>query len=143
MSYTPVTVADFKTFFARDFPYGLTVETVMDADITKALGTAGINFNECLWGTQEGFFQAYLYLTAHFLVVSIRASSGGLNGQYAGNTTSKSVGTVSESYVLPERIQNSPFLSSLYTTSYGAQYGQLISLRLVGHVMTLVGATTP
>ena len=31
MSYTPVTVADFKTFFARDFPYGATVDKVMDA----------------------------------------------------------------------------------------------------------------
>lgn len=143
MSYTPVTVSDFKTFFARDFPYGTTVQQVMDDDIAKALDTAGINFNESLWGTQAGFSQAYLYLAAHFLVVSIRASSGGLNGQYGGNTTSKGVGAVNESFAIPEKVQNSPFLASLYTTHYGVQYVQLISPRLVGHVMTIIGATTP
>ena len=141
--YTPVTVADFKTFFARDFPYGATDAQVMDADISKALVTAKINFNEGLWSSQDAFSQAFLYLSAHYLVVSIRSSSGGLNGQYAGNTTSKGVGSVNESYQIPDRVKNNAFLAGLYTTQYGAIYVQLITPRLVGHVMTIIGATTP
>jgi len=141
--YTPITIEDFKTFFTRDFPYGTTPEVVMDVDITKALATAGINFNEGLWSSQESFNQAYLYLAAHFLVESIRMSSSGLNSQYAGNVSYKAVGAVTETYVMPIRIQRNPFLAGLFTTRYGALYVGLLAPRLVGHVMTVRGDTTP
>lgn len=143
MAYTPVTIADFKAFFVRDFPYGNDEDHVMDSDITKALGTAGITFNEGLWSSQAQFNQAYLYLTAHFLVESIRASSSGLNSQNAGNTIAKSVGDVSESYEIPEKVKRNPFLAALYTTKYGALFVQMLAPRLVGNVLTLRGRTTP
>jgi hypothetical protein len=143
MAYTPVTVADFKAYFTRDFPYGADNQHVTDADITKAEALAGINFNEALWESQAIFTQAFLLLSAHYLVENLRASGGGLNGQYAGNTINKSVGNVSEGYQIPERVGKSPFLSGLYTTRYGAQYVGLISLRLIGNVATIRGATTP
>lgn len=143
MAYTPVTVTDFKAFFTRDFPYGSTVNHVMDSDITKALGTAGINFNEALWSSQSQFSQAFLYLAAHYLVESIKASSAGLSSQYSGNTISKGVGNVNEAYEIPEKVKASPFLAGLYTDRYGAMYVQLISPRLVGNVVTLQGRSTP
>lgn len=143
MAYTPVTVADFKAYFSRDFPYGADQQRVMDADISKAEAMAGINFNEALWESQAVFSQAYLLLSAHYLVDNLRASGAGLNGQYSGNTINKSVGNVSEGYQIPERVAKSPFLSALYTTRYGAQYVGLLSLRLIGNVATIRGATTP
>jgi hypothetical protein len=144
MAYDPVTVDDFKAFFVRDFPYGTDpAKNVLDADITKALATAGINFNEALWSSQEQFDIAYLNLAAHYLVQSLRASSSGINSQWAGNTQSKGVGSVNESYVMPERVQNSPFLAGLYTTMYGKTYVDLLSLRILGNVVTIRGATTP
>lgn len=146
MAYTPVTVADFKGEFYRDFPYSnddTDMTKVMDKDIVKALAMAGINFNEALWESQDVFAKAYLLLSAHFLVEAIRASSQGLNSQYAGNVSGKSVGSVSENYVLPERVQNSPFLASLYTSRYGEQYVQLLSPRLIGNVATIQGDSTP
>lgn len=143
MPYTPVTVAEFKTFFARDFPYGATIDFVMDADITKALATAGITFNEALWSSQPMFAQAFLYLSAHYLAESIRASSQGLSGQYAGNTTAKAVGNVSESYEIPERVKNNPFLAGLYTSRYGAIYVGMLQPRLIGNVLLMRGISTP
>ena len=143
MAYDPVTIQSFKCFFTRDFPYGTTSDKVLDVDIQKALATAKVNFNESLWGSQDSFNTAFCYLAAHYLQVSIRASSGGLNGQYSGNVNSKSVGNVSESYSIPDRILANPFLAGLYTTQYGALYVQLLMPRLVGHVMTIQGNTTP
>ena len=143
MSYTPVTTDDFKTFFARDFPYGADASAVMDVDITKALGMAGTNFNEDMWESQAIFSQMFLLLAAHFLVLSLRASSAGLNGQFAGLTQSKGVGNVNEAYVIPDRVKNSPFLMGLYSTNYGAQYVTQAWPRMLGNVMTVFGNTTP
>ena len=85
----------------------------------------------------------YLLLAAHFLVTAIRASSAGLNGQFAGLTQSKGVGNVNEAYVIPDRVKNSPFLMGLYSTNYGAQYVTQLWPRVTGHVMTVRGGTTP
>lgn len=143
MAYTPITINDFKARFVRDFPYGTDSSKVMDADITYALVMAGLNFNEGLWESQTLFSQMFLLLSAHFLVTNIRASSSGLNGQFAGLTQSKAVGSVNESYVIPDRVKNSPFLMGLYSTHYGAQYVAQVWPRLTGHVMTVRGGTTP
>lgn len=143
MSYTPVTVDDFKSRFARDFPFGDNASVVMDSDITNALNMAGVNFNEALWDTQATFAQMYLLLAAHFLVLSIRASSAGLNSQFSGLTASKGVGNVNEAYVIPDRVKNSPFLMGLYSTDYGAQYVTLLWPVLTGNVATIRGNTTP
>lgn len=142
MAYTPVTVNDFKTFFSRDFPFGATQEYVMDADVSRALSTAGVNFNEGLWSSQLEFNHAYLYLSAHYLVEAIRASSSGLETQNGGNTLAKAVGDVSESFQIPDRVKNNPFLAGLYTTKYGAIYVQLLTPRIVGNVLTVCGRTT-
>jgi hypothetical protein len=142
--YTPVTVTQFKGFFVRDFPYGTNPnENILDADITKALATAGDTFNEGLWSSQAQFERAYLYLSAHYLVESIKASGQGISSQYGGNTTSKSVGNVSESYEIPDKVKNNPFFAGLYTTRYGAIYVGMLQPRIIGNVTLLRGMTTP
>lgn len=144
MAYIPVTIADFKSFFVRDFPYGTDPKlAILDSDIQKALDTAGDTFNEALWSSQQQFNRAYLYLSAHRLVESLRASGSGLASQYAGNTQQKSVGNVSESYTIPPRVQANPFLAGCYTSDYGKMFVNLISLKLIGNVITVCGRTTP
>ena len=143
MAYTIPAVADFKSQFVRDFAYGTTPTVVMDADITNALAMAGVNFNPALMESQTVFTLLYCLLAAHYLVINIRASSAGLNGQFAGLTQSKSVGNVSEAYVIPEQVQGSAFLMGLYDTRYGAEYVTMLVPRLAGHVMTICGNTTP
>ena len=108
-----------------------------------SLSTAGINFNEALWSSQSQFEQAYLYLSAHYLVESLKASSQGISSQYGGNTTSKSVGNVSENYEIPDKVKNNPFFAGLYTTRYGAIYVGMLQPRIIGNVVTMRGMTTP
>lgn len=135
----PASIADFKANFDRDFPFGEGMETVRDADITKALNMADMVFNVDLWtGTAEAKI-AFLYAAAHFLVLNLQ-TSGGLSDQFQAGVDSngggvilnKSVGQVSVAYQLPDRLANDQILYQLQRTGYGQQYLQLVTPRLVG-----------
>ncbi len=141
MAYTVPTASDFKAHFTRDFPYGSTDTTVMDLDITKAIAEAAVNFNESLWESQAVFTLAYLYLTAHYLVTDLRASSQGIAGSYSWLTGSKSVGSVSEGFSIPQKILDNPHLAMLSKTNYGAKFLSLALPRLVGNVVHVHGRT--
>lgn len=141
MAYTVPTAADFKSWFVRDFPYGTTDTTVMDADITKSISEAAVNFNESLWESQAVFTMAYLYLAAHYLVMDLRASSQGIAGGYSWLTSSKSVGSVSEGFSIPQKILDNPHLAMLSKTNYGAKFISLALPRLVGNVVHVAGCT--
>lgn len=143
MAYTVPSVSDFKAYFVRDFPYGMDMESVMDTDITKAISEAGFNINQGLFGTQEQFTIGYLYLTAHYLVIDLRAGSQGVNGKYSWLTTSRSVGSVSEGMQVPQRILDNPYLAMLSTTNYGAKYLSLLLPQLTGQIFTSEGTTLP
>ena len=141
MAYTVPTASDFKAHFTRDFPYGSTDTTVMDSDITKAIAEAAVNFNESLWESQAVFTMAYLYLTAHYLVTDLRASSQGIAGSYSWLTGSKSVGSVSEGFSIPQKILDNPHLAMLSKTNYGSKFLSLALPRLVGNVVHVHGRT--
>lgn len=144
MAYTNPSVTDFKNFFVRDFPYGTDIDNqVLDADITRAIADAAFNFNSSLFSTQTEYTAAYLYLTAHFLVTNLQASSQGLAGAYNWLTASKSVQGVSESYAIPERVMQNPQLASVSKTRYGAHYISMIWPRMIGQVFTVCGQTKP
>lgn len=143
MAYTIPAVSDFKAYFVRDFNYGTEQTTVMDADISKGLSDAGVNFNEALWANQQSFTVGYLLLAAHYMVLSLRASSQGIRGQYEWLVNSKSVGSVSESFTIPQRILDNPFLSMLAKTTYGAQYLEYVLPLLSGQMYTVCGRTLP
>lgn len=138
------TVQDFKNYFFRDFPYstGTCDESkIVTKDIEKAMVEAKFNFNPALFGTQEQFTVGFLYLTAHYLVTDLRNSSQGLAGKYTWLSQSKSVGSVSESYGIPPRILENPYMAMLTQTNYGAKYISLLLPQLIGNVFVVCGKT--
>ncbi len=141
MSYVNPGVQDFKDYFNRDFPYGSTPDTVMDADIVKAEAMASMNINPNLSCNQSSYTINFLYLSAHFLVLNLRASSQGIAGNYSWLQSSKSVASVAESYSIPERVLENPNFAMLAKTNYGAQYLYNVLPFLVGQVYTVQGTT--
>lgn len=142
--FTKPTVENFKAYFFRDFPYNANPELgVTDLDITKAMGEADFMINDALVGTQEEFDRIYLLVTAHYLVMDLRAASQGINGNYSWITSSKSVGSVSESYMVPDIFLSNPILGMLSKTNYGAKYLNLIYHNFIGASMVVAGRTHP
>jgi hypothetical protein len=144
MSYTNPSTSDFKAQFVRDFPYSTDANLgVLDSDISSAFTFVNMNMNPELFPDQTSYNLGYLLLSAHYLVLNLRASSQGLNGQFNWAQMNKAVGSVSEGFQIPERIQNNPELMMLSKTNYGAQFLQLILPQLAGQVFTVLGHTKP
>lgn len=142
--YNAPTIENFKTYFFRDFPYGSDPATgVTDQDIAKAYGQTNVNINQGLFSSQEDFNIGYLLLAAHWLCVDLRMASQGVGGNYSWVTTSKSVGSVSEGYQVPQRILDNPEFAMLAQTNYGAKYLQLLLPRLTGQMFNVRGSTRP
>jgi hypothetical protein len=139
--FTVPTNIDFKSYFTRDFPFGASTYTIMDSDIDKAIAEAGFNFNESFYQDQSQYTMGYLYLTAHYLVMDIRASSQGISGNYPWMTTSKSVGGVSEGIQIPDYILANPVLAMYSKTYYGAKFISLIMPQLIGPFFSSWGGT--
>lgn len=144
MAYTNPSVADFQNQFFRDFPYGLDPDTcVLNQDILNAFGLANMGMNQALWMDQPSYTIGYLLLSAHYMVMSLRASSQGLNGQYNWTQNSKSVQAVSEAFTIPQRIIDNPELMMLTKTQYGGLYLQLLLPKLIGQAFCVFGGTKP
>ena len=148
MSYTPLTLAAFKSRFDRDFAFAgpdsqTDMTRVRDKDITVAFTQAAANFNEALISSQAQFDEMFALLSAHFLCVNMLAASQGLGGQSQWLTNSKAVGNVSEGFTTPDIVTRSPFLAAFSKTMYGMTYLQLILPLLVGNVGLVAGETTP
>lgn len=142
MAYLNPTVQDFKDYFTRDFPYGTDPETsVLDSDIVKAYGQTNINFNPDLFANQESYTVGYLLMAAHWLVVDLRMSSQGISGAYSWIVQSKSVGSVSESFAIPQRILDNPEWAMLAQTNYGAKFLQLMIPQMSGQIFSVFGGT--
>ena len=132
-------VADFKNRFNRDFPYNEDINLgVTDTDIANAFQNANNEVCQSVWGTQSMFTQAYLFVAAHFLVLNLRDSSAGLNGQASWLQASKGVGSVSESFSIPQRILDNPSWTLLSKTTYGMRYLDMLMIQSIG-----VGFTVP
>lgn len=135
------TVAQFKTQFSRDFPYGASSNSVMDSDITTALTSASFMVNEGLFSDEPSFQFAYNYLAAHYLVTNIKNSTQGLGGSFSWLESSKSVGAVSQSFAIPEDILKHPVLAMISKTGYGATYLSLVLPLTYGQVAIAGGGT--
>ena len=77
------------------------------------------------------------------LVEKLLASGEGLVSQYNWLTASKSVGSLQESFQIPEKISKDPMLSSFSKTRYGAMYLQIISPLLIGACFTSYRQSLP
>ncbi len=120
------------------------LERVTDYDIARAFTAAlQFNFTEGLFGTQAAFVYAYNLLAAHYLCITVIAGGTGLSGQATWLTSSKTVGNVTESYSIPDRVLKSPLLSKLSKTTYGAQFLELISPQLIGNFQSFHRDTLP
>lgn len=108
-----------------------------DNDIYNAMIEAKANFNENLYG--ESTFLAFLYLVAFYLTVDFQNAMGANN---IGVVQSKSVGSVSESYAIPQWVVNNPILSVYASNGYGRKYLSIIRPYLVGNVMFFKGGIT-
>lgn len=141
----PITVDDFKGWFSRDFPYSASgdLSGITDQDILKAFAEASMNFNPTLFSTEDEQKLGFLYLAAHYLVIDIQNSTNGLNGKYEGIMSSKSVGSVSVGYTIPDWVMASPIYSLLSQSKYGMKYLSLIIPSLVGNITAVRGATHP
>lgn len=144
--YTNPTVAEFKAYFFRDFPYATDANDltkVQDQDITNAFLDVDLNLNPEIVTSQEMWTSAYLNLGAHFLVTNLRNSSQGLAGQYGWLQASRGAGSVSESVAIPQKILDNPQLAMLAKTNYGAKYLMLILPQMLGQMFSVCGATQP
>lgn len=110
-----------------------------DADILEAYGEAQVNFNEDLFPNEATKKRMFLFLAAHYLTIDFNIALGIAQ---AGITTSKSVGSVSESYTIPQWLINNPALSSYATTPYGLKYASLLRPYLVGNFFIVKGGIT-
>jgi hypothetical protein len=145
MNVDLVTKDDFKAHFYRDFKYGVLGEcqdTITDEDIDKAFVEAKMNFNEGLWHDQAELKVALLYATAHYMVLDIQAAKEGVNSSSSFPVSSRSVGSVSESYQVPEWISKYSYLAHFASTRYGLKYCSMLRPRMVGNVAVYQGATT-
>jgi hypothetical protein len=144
MAFQNPSVQNFKDFFNRDFPYGTDMSTsILDSDITKAFTFVNVNISQNLFGDQGSYNVGYLLLSAHYLVMNLRASSQGINGQFNFLQQSKSVGAISEAFGIPQRILDNPDWAILCKTNYGAQFVQLVLPQLAGQIFSVAGSTRP
>jgi hypothetical protein len=142
MAFNNPTIAQFKNQFQRDFPFGSDPNTsILDFDIQTAQNMTNMNMNQGLFSDQVGYNIAYNLLTAHYLVLNIRASTQGLSGQFNFLQASKGVGPVNESFSIPQRILDNPLWSMYTKTNYGAQYIQLLLPLLSGQIYSVHGTT--
>lgn len=150
--FTLPTVADFKNYFLRDFPYQPPVTPpavvdldsyIQDQDIQNALDEAdGLN-NQELFGDQASFTFGFLNLAAHYLCMNLRASSQGIGGRFDWGAQSKSVGSVSVSTAIPARILENPLFAYLNQTTYGTKYLMKILPQISGQMFVVCGGTNP
>ena len=142
--YSNPSILQFKLQFLRDFPFGTNIsDNVLDSDITSAFQYTNININQDLFADQATYTLGYNLMAAHFLVLNIRASSQGINGQYNWLQQSKGAGAVNEAFAIPQRVLDNPFWSQMYKTNYGAQFMLLVLPQLQGAMTIAFGTTLP
>lgn len=116
---------------------------VQDGDITRAFAEAKMNLNQALFSSDENIELGYLYLTAHYLVHDLRAALGGVSGTALFPVTSRSVGSVSESYNIPQAYLDNPILTFYTTSPYGLKFLAMVLPYMVGNVVAVSGGTLP
>ena len=115
---------------------------VTDKDIERAFMEAAVNFNPNFFVDDDTAEMVFCYLAAHYLVIDKNNALAPFGLGFVGYTQSKSVGSVSESYGIPQYMLNNPLLSGYAQTGYGRKYLSLIQPYLVGNIIFTPGRTT-
>ena len=112
---------------------------ISENDISRAFTEAKINFNANLFRGCEAVSTIFCYLAAHYLVIDLNNALNPLALGFMGFTQSKSVGSVSESYGIPQWMLNDKNLSMYGQTGYGRKYLSLIQPYLTGNIIYTPG----
>lgn len=115
---------------------------IQESDIERAFLEAKVNFNTSWYSDDETAEMVFYYLAAHYLIIDLTNRMNPLSMGYKGLTQSKSVGSVSESYAIPQWMLNNQMLSAYAQTGYGRKYLSLIQPYLVGNIIYTPGRTT-
>lgn len=106
---------------------------VSDAEIQQAIDLAKMKINQSLKYPSDDFFkEMLLLLSAHNLYLTLQGNSGGGggNGLYE---TSRSVGSVSQGFAVPDYLLKNPSYSQYYKSPYGSDYiSQMHPLFIIG-----------
>lgn len=116
---------------------------ICDEDITAAFAEAMVLFNPALFGTDASVTLGFLYLTAHFLCNDINAARSGVNGTGRFPLSARTVGSVSESYSIPNAYMESPILAGYTSSSYGMKYLAMILPKITGNMAAVFGGSQP
>lgn len=111
-----------------------------DSDILNAVAEASVNFNEGLFPDATTAKLVFLYLVAYYLTIDFQNAMAAMGG--GGIVQSKSVGSVSESYAIPQWMLNNPSFSMYSQNGYGRKYLSLIRPYLLGNIILSQGRTT-
>ncbi len=116
---------------------------VLPQDITNAFLEAQAIFNQALFGDDATIKMAYLYCTAHYLVNDLRAALQGIESSGNFPVSSRSVGSMSESYQIPDIYKDHPQLAFFTTSAYGMKFLSIALPNLVGNIRAVHGGTNP
>ena len=119
---------------------GNVLNYTQDSDITNAIAEAAVNFNEGLFDNATEAKLIFLYLVAYYLTVDFQ-NAANANGGF-GLVQSKSVGSVSESYAIPQFFLNKPQFALYAQNGYGRKYLSMILPYLTGNIILARGRTT-
>jgi hypothetical protein len=146
---SPITVAEFQSFFDRDFSFGATIADVRDKDITRAITDALVVYNPGIWPDTDMGKTAFYYLTAHQVVMNINAAGGpgnpgqGINSGSSFAISSKSAGGLSAGYSIPASLLENPVVQGFIKTRYGQKYLDMALPYLIGVTGTAWHDTRP
>lgn len=115
---------------------------IQDSDIERAFKEAKVNFNVSFFLDYKTAEMVFYYLAAHYLIIDLTNRQNPFLMGYKGLTQSKSVGSVSESYAIPQWMMNNQVLGTYAQTGYGRKYLSLIQPYLIGNVILTPGRTT-
>lgn len=126
----PLTIAQFKAQYGREFVYGLSPDTAMDSDIQSAINQAVLIHNPDLWDTTTEEPIAFGLIVAHFLAFKLQVAGGvslknvgsGAQSYGRGMIQSKTVSGVSLTYAVSEIVKEDPTLSTFALTEFGVEY---------------------
>ena len=119
---------------------GNVLNYTQDSDILNAANEAKVNFNEGLFADTSIAKLVFLYLTAFYLTLDFQTAMAPMGA--TGLVQSKSVGSVSESYAIPQAFMDKPMYAFYMHNAYGRKYLSLITPYLTGNIILSRGGIT-
>lgn len=124
-------------------PYSQTIYNyISDEQISEAFVEAQINFNPELFGNCNNIYTVFYYLAAHYLVIDLNIMQAPFATGFLGLLQSKSVGSVSASFGVPQWVMSDPNLGLYAQTQFGLKYLSLLLPYLNGQFFIVQGKTT-